>query len=72
MSNKVNFKILGLRFFTVYGEWGRPDMFIFKMLKSHKKNKIFYLNNFGNHQRDFYLYTNILIILFKLIKIKKI
>ncbi len=71
MSNKVNFKILGLRFFTVYGEWGRPDMFIFKMLKSHKNNKIFYLNNFGNHQRDFTYIQDILIILFKLIKIKK-
>ncbi len=71
MSNKVNFKILGLRFFTVYGEWGRPDMFIFKMLKAHKNNKIFYLNNFGNHQRDFTYIQDILIILFKLIKIKK-
>ena len=56
MSNKVNFKILGLRFFTVYGEWGRPDMFIFKMLKAHKNNKIFYLNNFGNHERDLLIY----------------
>ena len=33
--------ICGLRFFTVYGEWGRPDMFIFKLLNSYKKNKPF-------------------------------
>tara|TARA_A100001015_G_scaffold288631_1_gene359678 strand:+ start:150 stop:1109 length:960 start_codon:yes stop_codon:yes gene_type:complete len=71
MANKVNFKILGLRFFTVYGEWGRPDMFIFKILKSHKNDKTFYLNNFGNHERDFTYINDILNVLFKLIKIKK-
>ena len=33
------FKSVGLRFFTIYGEWGRPDMFIFKYLTAayHKK-----------------------------------
>ena len=52
---KKNFKlnICGLRFFTVYGEWGRPDMFLFKLLKAYKKNTFFNLNNFGNHSRDF-------------------
>jgi len=44
---------IGLRFFTIYGEWGRPDMFIFKLIKAHKKKKFFYLNNFGKHKRDF-------------------
>jgi len=44
---------IGLRFFTVYGEWGRPDMFILKLLESQKKKKFFYLNNNGNHKRDF-------------------
>ncbi len=46
-------KYIGLRFFTVYGEWGRPDMLIFKFLKCVKDNKFFYLNNNGNHWRDF-------------------
>ena len=40
-------------------------------VKAHKNNKIFYLNNFGNHERDFTYIQDILIILFKLIKIKK-
>ena len=53
ISKKTSFNLIGLRFFTVYGEWGRPDMFIFKLLNSHKNNKKFYLNNYGNHERDF-------------------
>ena len=52
-SEYYNLKITGLRFFTIYGEWGRPDMFILKYLLAIKNNKIFNLNNYGNHQRDF-------------------
>ena len=62
--------MIGLRFFTVYGEWGRPDMFIFKILFAHKNNKDFYLNNFGNHERDFTYIKDVVKILEKLIKIK--
>jgi len=53
--NLKNFKtkFICLRFFTVFGEWGRPDMFIFKLLDAILKKKLFYLNNYGNHQRDF-------------------
>ena len=46
-------------------------MFIFKILKSHKNDKTFYLNNFGNHERDFTYINDILNVLFKLIKIEK-
>ena len=47
-------KFVGLRFFTVYGEWGRPDMFMMKYLNAtFNKSKVFYLNNYGNHVRDF-------------------
>ena len=28
----------GLRFFTVYGEWGRPDMLLFKTIKTKRKD----------------------------------
>ena len=37
------FKSVGLRFFTVFGEWGRPDMFMFKYLTAayHKKKILF-------------------------------
>ena len=52
----------------MYGEWGRPDMFLFKLLKSYRKNEKFYLNNFGNHIRDFTYIGDIKIILKELIK----
>ena len=48
-----NIKFIGLRFFTIFGEWGRPDMFMLKLFKAHLTNDIFYLNNYGNHLRDF-------------------
>ena len=68
--NKKTF-ICGLRFFTVYGEWGRPDMFIFKLLNSYKKNKVFLLNNNGNHYRDFTYINDVVKILLKLLYVKK-
>ena len=43
----------GLRFFTVYGPWGRPDMALFKFVKNIKKNKKIEVYNYGNHKRDF-------------------
>ncbi len=52
-SKRLKVPFIGLRFFTVYGVWGRPDMFILKVLKAHFKKKYFYLNNQGNHLRDF-------------------
>jgi len=57
---------IGLRFFTVYGEWGRPDMLILKYLDYAKKNKTFYLNNSGNHWRDFTYIEDVIKILTKL------
>jgi len=53
LSNISNMKIVGLRFFTVYGIYGRPDMFIFKFLNSLFTKKKFYLFNKGNHYRDY-------------------
>ena len=43
----------GLRFFTVYGPWGRPDMALFKFTKSILNNKPIDIYNQGNHSRDF-------------------
>ncbi|TKJ10803.1 NAD-dependent epimerase [Halomonas sp. 15WGF] len=43
----------GLRFFTVYGPWGRPDMAPFKFAKSILKNETIKIFNYGNHRRDF-------------------
>ena len=52
-SKFYNLEIIGLRFFTVYGEWGRPDMFLLKYLQSATQNKKFVFYNKGNYFRDF-------------------
>jgi len=52
-SRSMKTKIIGLRFFSIYGEWGRPDMMILKYLLASKFNKPFELFNYGNHYRDF-------------------
>jgi len=43
----------GLRFFTVYGPWGRPDMALFKFTKSILAGKPIDVFNYGKHRRDF-------------------
>lgn len=43
----------GLRFFTVYGPWGRPDMAYFKFVKAIEEGKPIDVYNFGNMKRDF-------------------
>jgi len=43
----------GLRFFTVYGPWGRPDMALFKFTKAILDEKAINVFNYGNHIRDF-------------------
>jgi UDP-glucuronate 4-epimerase len=43
----------GLRFFTVYGPWGRPDMALFKFSKSILEGKTIDVFNNGQHSRDF-------------------
>jgi UDP-glucuronate 4-epimerase len=43
----------GLRFFTVYGPWGRPDMALYKFTKNIIENKKIEVFNYGKHERDF-------------------
>src|SRR5437764_364102 len=43
----------GLRFFTVYGPWGRPDMALFIFTKNILEGRPIDLFNFGKHVRDF-------------------
>jgi len=43
----------GLRFFTVYGPWGRPDMALFKFTKAILEEKTIDVFNHGKHTRDF-------------------
>ncbi|MFQ1044483.1 NAD-dependent epimerase [Acinetobacter variabilis] len=49
----------GLRFFTVYGPWGRPDMAPFKFTKNIVEGKSIQVFNHGNHTRDFTFVTDI-------------
>ena len=43
----------GLRFFTVYGPWGRPDMALFKFTKAILAGEPIQIFNYGKHRRDF-------------------
>jgi UDP-glucuronate 4-epimerase len=45
--------VTGLRFFTVYGPWGRPDMALFLFTKNILEGKPIDVFNYGNHRRDF-------------------
>ena len=45
--------MVGLRFFTVYGPYGRPDMAIYKFTKNILQNKKIEVFNMGKHYRDF-------------------
>lgn len=52
-SHLYGFKTTGLRFFTVYGPWGRPDMAMFLFTKAILSNKPINVFNQGNMERDF-------------------
>lgn len=43
----------GLRFFTVYGPWGRPDMALFKFTQAILEGRPIEVFNYGKHRRDF-------------------
>ena len=45
--------VTGLRFFTVYGPWGRPDMALFLFTKAILEDKPIDVFNYGKHRRDF-------------------
>ena len=52
-SHLYNLPTTGLRFFTVYGPWGRPDMALFLFTKSIIENKPIRIFNNGKMTRDF-------------------
>ena len=75
-SNIHNLNTTGLRFFTVYGPWGRPDMSLFKFTKLILEKKYIEVYNSGHHVRDFtYIdditngISNIILVSLNLIKI---
>ena len=52
-SHLYRLPVTGLRFFTVYGPWGRPDMAIFMFTKAILEGKAIKLFNHGRMRRDF-------------------
>ncbi|POP52839.1 NAD-dependent epimerase [Zhongshania marina] len=52
-SHLFNLPTTGLRFFTVYGPWGRPDMALFKFTQLILQDKPIPVFNNGHHSRDF-------------------
>ena len=52
-SNLYELPTTGLRFFTVYGPWGRPDMALFKFTKAIMAGEAIQVFNYGKHRRDF-------------------
>ena len=52
-SHLYKIETIGLRFFTVYGPWGRPDMALFRFTDAVLKGKSIDVFNYGNHVRDF-------------------
>jgi UDP-glucuronate 4-epimerase len=51
--NLYKIPMVGLRFFTVYGPWGRPDMSPYKFTEAIIQGRIIDVYNFGKMQRDF-------------------
>jgi UDP-glucuronate 4-epimerase len=52
-SNLYGLPTTGLRFFTVYGPYGRPDMALFMFTRNIIEDKPIDVFNYGNHKRDF-------------------
>jgi len=70
-SKTYSMKITSLRFFTVYGPFGRPDMAMFKFTELINKNKKIDIYNNGNHIRDFTYISNIVNPLIKILTKKR-
>ena len=52
-SHLYSLPTTGLRFFTVYGPWGRPDMALFKFTRAILAGEPIRVFNYGKHRRDF-------------------
>lgn len=65
-SSLFNLPTTGLRFFTVYGPWGRPDMSLFLFTKKIIEGKKIEVFNDGNHERSFTYVSDICKMIIKL------
>lgn len=70
-SSTHKIKTTGLRFFTVYGPWGRPDMALFYFYNSILRNKKINIFNKGNMLRDFTYVEDVAFSILKIIKKKE-
>ena len=52
-SHLYDLPTTGLRFFTVYGPWGRPDMALYKFTRAMLAGETIQVYNYGKHSRDF-------------------
>ena len=68
-SSLYNLPTTGLRFFTVYGPFGRPDMALYKFIRNIIHNKPIEIYNNGKHTRDFTYIDDATNAVFKSIKI---
>ena len=67
-SHLYDLPTTGLRFFTVYGPWGRPDMALFLFTKAIIENKPIHVFNNGNMMRDFTYIDDIIESIFRLLE----
>jgi len=67
-SHLFNLPTTGLRFFTVYGPWGRPDMALFNFTQSILSNKPIRVFNYGDMIRDFTYIDDVIESIFLLLK----
>jgi UDP-glucuronate 4-epimerase len=70
-SNVYGMNSIGLRFFTVYGPWGRPDMAPFKFVNAALNDNKIEVYNYGNQQRDFTYIDDIVDAIYLLVTSKK-
>lgn len=61
---------IGLRFFSVYGPWGRPDMAVYKFTKNILEKKKITVFNKGKYKRDFTYIDDVVESIERLIKMK--
>ncbi|MFB7139740.1 NAD-dependent epimerase/dehydratase family protein [Gottfriedia sp. NPDC056225] len=67
-SHTFNLPTTGLRFFTVYGPWGRPDMALFKFANSIISGHPIAVYNYGNMKRDFTYIDDVIESIVRIIK----
>ena len=70
-SHLFKIQCVGLRFFTVYGPWGRPDMATFIFTKNILENKAIQIFNYGKMKRDFTYIDDIVQGVLGVLKIRK-